>query len=337
MNRASHPTPETRSAAPAGTVIVVTYNSRDKISACLEAILAQAPALKVVVIDNASPDHSAAFIAERFPAVELIANGQNVGFGAACNQGFAVAEGEVVYLVNPDAHVEPGSFETALTYLREHPAVGIVGGKLVDEDGGRAPSARLFPSLINKFLTLSGLAARFPRHRFLARPDYAWFGHDDVMAVDWVPGAFTAIRRADLDRLGGFDERFFLYFEEVDLCRRFGQGGAHVVFHPGCVAAHEGGASSRTVKTTEFDEAGSQLRPFRLRSECLYHRKHAGLAGVVANVGFEWLWHAARRLFHTGLGPTRAQKRRASRRLMQAIGTALHDTNWGRTSPQTPW
>jgi len=322
-----------------GTVIIVTYQSREKIGACLRALLPQATTqgLKVLVIDNASPDRSADYVAENFPEVQLISNTVNVGFGAACNQGFAVADGEFVFLLNPDALLASDCIEKAIAYLRDTPSVGILGGKLLEDSGEIAPSARRFPSLLNKFLTLSGLSARFRQHRWLARPDYGWFDHDRVITVDWVPGAFTAIRRRDLASIGGFDERFFLYFEEVDLCRRFTKAGTRIVFHPDCVVQHEGGASSRKVAGKGFDEAGAQLRPFRLRSECLYHRKHGGLSRVLTEVGFEWLWHGVRFLANLGAGARRRAKRQGSSQMMEAIRLALHETNWGRTSPQAPW
>lgn len=324
---------------PSVSITVVSFNTRDHLAASLKTLVAQdyPGEVEIVVVDNASEDGSAAMIEEHFPEVALIENLDNRGFAAANNQALAACRGDIICLVNPDALLRPDALSQAIDHLLQNPETGICGGLLVDENGERHPSARRFPTSLGKFLMLSGISARFPKSRILAGQDYDWFDHLSPIQVDWVPGAFTCIRRSLIEDLGFFDERYFLYYEETDLCLRAKRHGWHIDLVPAAVIEHEGGASSKTVKSERFDGAGAQLLKFRTRAECLYHRKNFGLVAVLANLGIEWLWHAARRVVNLRPGASNADKRAYSREIQSAILTALRDTSLGSVSPQRPW
>lgn len=319
------------------SVVVVSFNTRDLLARCMESLCADTPQdmLELVVVDNASADGSADMVRERFPQVKLAANGVNRGFAAAVNQGYALSQGDYVVLMNPDAVVRGGAILNAMAFLErpDNARVGLCGGRIVNAEGRPEPSARRFPTAGRKLFTLSGLAAR--------RPDSPWAPDippsDVPREVDWVPGTFSVIRRAMLEEIGFFDERFFMYYEETDLCLRARRAGWRVVFLPGAEVVHVGGASSRARTDKRFDSSGSQLREFRLRSEWLYHRKNRGLAGLAASAGMEVVWHGLRWLVHLRPGDGHADRRADSARVLADIRDSLRDTRLGAVSPPAPW
>jgi GT2 family glycosyltransferase len=319
------------------SVIVVSFNTRDILRACLQRLFSVAEGLhlQVIVVDNASRDASADMVAQEFPGVHLIRSGINLGFAAANNLGFVAAQGDYVLLLNPDALLEPEALQLALSRMEADPGIGMGGGLLLGKDGQREPSARLFPSLLNELLVLSGLAARYPKSRFFGRFDRTWDDSDQAAAVDWVPGAFALMRREALDRVGAFDERFFLYYEEVDLCRRFHAQGWKIIYWPDVVIRHWGGESSKTVENQDFSSSGSQLTLWRMRSELLYYRKHHGALTTRAVALLESCWHRLRAWRARRQGQQR--KAQESERVVALMRQAWRETDGGLSSPDRPW
>lgn len=319
------------------SVIVVSFNTRDILRACLQRLFSVAEGLhlQVIVVDNASRDASADMVAQEFPGVHLIRSGINLGFAAANNLGFVAAQGDYVLLLNPDALLEPEALQLALSRMEADPGIGMGGGLLLGKDGQREPSARLFPSLLNELLVLSGLAARYPKSRFFGRFDRTWDDSDQAAAVDWVPGAFALMRREALDRVGAFDERFFLYYEEVDLCRRFHAQGWKIIYWPDVVIRHWGGESSKTVENQDFSSSGSQLTLWRMRSELLYYRKHHGAITARAVALLESCWHRLRAWRARRQGQQR--KAQESERVVALMRQAWRETDGGLSSPDRPW
>ncbi len=329
-----------RAPAGAGTtldvsVIVVSYNTREILRRCLARLAEELATVdgEVIVVDNASADGSADMVADEFPAVQLVRSTVNLGFAAGNNRGFALARGRYVVLLNPDAFLGSGALARALAHMERSPRVGIAGGRLQDPAGRLQPSGRLFPSLLNELMVISGLAARYPRSRLFGRFDRTWADPDQAAQVDWVPGAFTIIRGRALGETGGFDERFFLYYEEVDLCRRMVQAGYEVWYWPDVVVTHIGGASSKTVKAHEFSCAGSQLTLWRLRSALLYYRKHHGRTAAWGLAALESLWHRLR-IAANAFNPL---KHESSRRRIGLVRQAWTDTAGGVLCPPRPW
>ncbi len=323
---------------PEASIIIVSFNTREILRGCLRQTLAatRSHRVEIIVVDNASRDSSADMVAEAFPQVRLVRSHENLGFAAGNNAGFQYATGRYVVLLNPDALIDAISFNAALDHMRANPEVGLAGGRLLDRNGSDQPSARQFPSLLNEFLVLTGLAARFPRSRLFGRFDRTWANPADAAEVDWVPGAFTIMRHDVLRQLGLFDERFFLYYEEVDLCRRFKAAGWKICYWPDIVIHHTGGESSKTVEQADFSKSGSQLTLWRMRSGLLYYRKHHGqvIAWLVAQL--ETLWHALRELkARTAKGSE--SKAAESHRIAELMQRAWRETMGGTITPPRPW
>ena len=335
MSGGAHRAPAGAGATPDVSVIVVSYNTREILRRCLARLAEELATVdgEAIVVDNASADGSADMVADEFPAVQLVRSTVNLGFAAGNNRGFALARGRYVVLLNPDAFLGSGALARALAHMERSPHVGIAGGRLQDPAGRLQPSGRLFPSLLNELMVISGLAARYPRSRLFGRFDRTWADPDQAAQVDWVPGAFTIIRGRALGETGGFDERFFLYYEEVDLCRRMVQAGYEVWYWPDVVVTHIGGASSKTVKAHEFSCAGSQLTLWRLRSALLYYRKHHGRRAAWGLAALESLWHRARIAANAG----NPAKHESSQRQIGLVRQAWTDTAGGELCPPRPW
>lgn len=251
------------------SVIVVTYKHRDLLAACLESVYATADglALEVVVVDNASGDGTETLVPARFPEARLLVNSENVGFARATNQGMAQASGEYVLWLNPDTVVQPGALGELIDFLREHPDAGAVGPKMVGPDGALQYSCRAFPSLATGFFTRYSLMRRlWPENPLSRRYLLSDWDHATVRAVDWVSGACLMTSRVVLDRVGGLDEGFFLFNEDVDWCRRLALAGPKVYYNPRAVVVHRIGASRGRVAPRIIIE--------RHRGMFRYYRKH---------------------------------------------------------------
>jgi GT2 family glycosyltransferase len=323
------------------SILIVTYNSLRFVDALMQGLsreIASLPAgqrAEIVVVDNASHDGTADAIAERHPDVKLVRSPRNLGFAAGNNLAARHAEGRVLLLLNPDALPEPGCLPRSLALMDASPGVGMAGARLLDPEGQTQPSARMFPSLLIEALSMSGLASRFPGSRFFGQFDRGWADPAQAAAVDWVPGAFALVRRDLFLALGGFDERFFLYYEEVDLCRRIHAAGLSVQYWPELRVRHIGGASARTVVGATVAKAGSQLTLWRARSGLLYYRKNHGWALAWAVNRLERGWHALRGWRAAWRGQD--QKAAESARHRELLARAWNDTLGGRVSPPTPW
>jgi len=328
-------------SAPADVcIVIVSFNIRELLRQCLQSLPAACAGVtwETLVVDNASIDGSADMVAGEAPQATLIRAPVNLGFAAACNRGFAGVTARYVVLLNTDAFPRPGAIARAVERMDASPAVGLAGGRLVGADGAWQPSARRFPSLLDELLTLSGLASRYPRSRFFGRVDRTWASPEEAAAVDWVPGAFCIIRRSLLERVGCFDERFFLYYEEVDLCRRLKAAGHAVWYWPDIVVTHLGGQAVRTIGGHAWSTAGQQLTSWRMRSTLLYYRKHHGARGAWGVRFIETLWHAARAWRHSGsTAPERRARVVESRKTIALMQQAWQDTRGGRVSPPRPW
>ncbi len=322
------------------SIIIVSFNTCNILRECLKALFDNSPGggLEVFVVDNDSRDGSANMVQEEFPVVNLLANDKNLGFAAANNQAFREATGKYIILLNPDAFVKPHAVEKAVAFMDQNSGCGICGGRLESPDGSLDPSARRFPTWLSKFFTLTGISSRFPASPFFNRHDFGGFAHDRPIEVDWVPGTFTILRKDMLSQIGYFDERFYIYYEETDLCLRAKKAGWKIYFTPEPEVIHIGGASSQTRKDESYDPNASQVQSFRMRSEWLYYRKNEGLLQVMANAGIEMGWHLLRLVVNFLPGRSYAREKRAySASTVRVIIKSLRDTKWGSISPAVPW
>ena len=321
------------------SVVIVSFNTCELLRQCLLNLEREASGLlyEGIVVDNASRDGSAEMVESEFPGVRLVRNKNNRGFAAANNQGFQIARGRYVVLLNSDAFLRPQALARSLEYMDANPQVGLAGGRLVGQDNSWQPSARAFPSLLNDLLMMSGLADKYSKSRFFGRLDRTWADPLEAASVDWVPGAYSIIRREALQRVGYFDERFFLYYEEVDLCRRLKAAGYEIWYWPDIVVVHLGGESSKAIKNLDISSAGTQLTLWRMRSGLLYYRKHHGAFGAWSVMILELCWNRLRMLRNRSKRRDRQDKRERARTAMKLMQLAWRDTCGGNVSPPQPW
>jgi GT2 family glycosyltransferase len=228
-------------------VVVVNYNTREHLRACLDSVLLQQPAA-VLVVDNASSDGSADLVRREFPGVQLLENSANAGYGAGANLGIAHCATDYAVLLNSDTRLERGALEALRNYLDLHPEVAIVGPRLVNGDGTLQASCYPFPTPWQIFLQESAAGHLFRFVPVLRETHLQTSSHTAAREAPWVLGAALAIRRTAFEAVGGFDESFFIYYEEVDLCQRLRRAGWQVHFAPVTTITHIGGASTSQVR-----------------------------------------------------------------------------------------
>lgn len=243
------------------SVIVVSWNTRELLRACLASLKQELIALtgseelkdvEVFVVDNASADQSAEMVAEAHPWVKLTANADNRGFAAGNNQALAHATGQFVLLLNPDTEIVPGALKTLLNFFDNHPKAGVVAPQLLNTDGSIQRSCRAFPTFLGMVFELIGLSRMFPAgssygKKFREYKMLDW-NHDDERQVDQPEGACLMIKRQLLDEIGTLDEGFFMLFEEVDWCFRAKKAGWEIWFTPTAQVLHHYGQSIKQVK-----------------------------------------------------------------------------------------
>ena len=320
------------------SVVIVSFNTRDLLRDCLKTLTPELASLRheIIVVDNASRDGSPAMVAAEFPEVRLVRSEQNLGFAAANNRGFAIARGRYVVLLNSDAFPRLGAIRRSVEHMDENPKAGLGGGRLIGRDDSAQPSGRMFPSILNELLMVSGLAARHPGSRLLGRGDRTWADPMSAAQVDWLPGAYIIIRRELLERLGYFDERFFFYYEEVDLCRRIKAAGYQVWYWPDIVVVHLGGESAKTVKGQRTSTgAVPQLTLWQMRAQLLYYRKHHRALGAWGAAMLATSWNRIR-AWRNLLAAQRA-KVEESRTIIALMRQAWRETSGGTVSPPRPW
>ena len=272
----------TMKLAPRGdvdvSVIVVNYNTAHLLHDMRSALERSAHGLRIelIIIDNASRDDSAEVLRRDFAHATLIFNDSNVGFGRANNQGLAHAHGRHVLLLNTDAFVAEDTLPKTVQYMDAHPECGVLGVRLEGRDGVLQPCCRYFPTPWNIFLKRTGWHRFFPGTRLV--DDMAW-DHASVRECDWVIGCYFLVRREVIEKVGLFDDRFFLYSEEVDLCWSAKQAGFRVVFFPHTTVVHLGGESA---KSDAQLTAGRQISALQVESELLFFRKRYGFGGAFA-------------------------------------------------------
>ena len=322
------------------SVVIVSFNTREVLRECLQTLDRETSKVtyETIVIDNASADGSGDMVEKEFPRVKLFRSAVNLGFAAANNRGFVLARGRYVSQLNSDAFVHPGALDLAVKHMDAKPKVGLSGGRLVGRDGSWQPSVRKFPSPLNEALTLTGLADKYRRSRLFGRADKTWADPLESGPADWVPGAFTLIRHEVLERLGHLDERFFLYFDDVNLCRRVKALGYAVWYFADVVVTHLGGESARAVSHLRLSSSGAQLVLWRMRSQLLYHLKYHGAFGAWLTMMLEtsWNWMRARHNSRPKR-PAQAGKAQEARNVIAIMRQAWHETRGGQVCPPRPW
>ncbi|MDH4066462.1 MAG: glycosyltransferase family 2 protein [Acidobacteriota bacterium] len=250
---------------PSLAIVVVTYNSRSEIGDCLDSVVgptASCPA-RIVVVDNQSSDGTAALVRARWPSVQVIEAGGNIGFARANNLGIAATDSELVLLLNPDTIVRPGAIRALVDGLVSHPDAAVAGPRLLDADN--RPELSFGPPISPwGELWQKSLLALYRRQ---LRPVVRYIDRRTREGGDrsWVSGACLLIRRADIEAVGGLDERYFMYTEDVDLCTAVRARGRRVLFVPQAEVRHLRGRSAGRNPQTER---------LRRQSHLAFYEKH---------------------------------------------------------------
>lgn len=281
------------------TAVIVSYQVRERLSRCLRSVLRSNQRPEVVVVDNASTDGSPEMVAREFPGIQVIRNAENLGFAAASNQGIQATTTTYVLSLNPDTEVTLNAIRTMRDYLDGRPDVGAISPKILRPDGSLDFAARRsFPTVTTAFARLSRLSRIFPRSARFARYNLTYRSPDEVQEIDAGTGACLLIRRAVLDQVGLFDEAFFMYGEDLDLCYRLKQAGWKIVYLPTAEVLHYKGESSRQVSYRMIREFHRSMRIFfnkHYRSTTPWPIARMVSAGIAARCASLLLINAMRR------------------------------------------
>ena len=253
---------------PELSVCIVNWNTCADLEQALRSVLEADPelSLEVVVVDNASSDGSAEMVAERFPAVRLIRSEENLGFARGYNLALSQTTGEYLLVLNPDTVTRRGALRRLREFLVSHPKVGAVGPRLLNSDGSLQFSCRRFPRPLAALFRNTPLGRLFPRNRYTREYLMGDWDHSAEAEVDWISGAAMGLRREAWEQVGGFDEGFFMYAEDMDWCLRAHRAGWGVSYLPSAEIVHHIGRSS--------DRAPLRMVVQFHRSMARFYRKH---------------------------------------------------------------
>jgi GT2 family glycosyltransferase len=280
------------------TIIIVNWNTRQMLADCLQAVdtTLNNLAYEIIVVDNGSTDGSQAMLGQQFPHVHLVQNYENVGFAKANNQGLTLSRGRYALLLNSDAFVAAGAIQTLVRLADTEARAGILGAQLLNPDGSFQASHTPFPDFWQEFLILSGIG------RLLFGSWYPSRGPEEEKGpqmIDYVEGACLLVRREAFEEVGGLDEEYFMYAEEVDWCYTMRENGWQVWYHPDAKVIHIGGGSSQNRRPQrESDLYRSRVRLFRK-----YHGNRATLLlklQIYAFTVIKMVYHRLLRLVSRG-------------------------------------
>ena len=228
------------------SVVIVNWNTKRLLLECIESIVSgtSRSRVEVIVVDNASYDGSADAVEEAFPGCKVIRNQSNMGFAAANNRGIAASVGRHVCLVNSDVKLLDGCLDTMCVYMDSRPEIGVLGPQILNKDLTIQLTWTELPSVRNLLAQALFCPRLFPSIRWLHSRFKTALDHQAIQSVPVLSGCFLMVRRKALEQVGLLDERFYIYKEDVDWCKRFGDEGWPVVFYPEAQAIHYGGASS---------------------------------------------------------------------------------------------
>jgi GT2 family glycosyltransferase len=253
--------------SPELAAVIVNYNAGSGLRTALQSIADEmaSRAWEAVVVDNASADGSGDIVVEFAPHARVIRNTVNVGFGRGINQGVAASSAPFILIMNPDCRLEPGAVATMRAELDARRQCAIVGPRVLDPDGSEQGSARGDPDMLTGLFGRTGRLRKLLPSSAVSRRNVVGSSRESGI-VDWVSGACMLVRRSAFDEVGGFDARYFLYWEDADLCRRLRARGYEIRHVPAATAVHHVGQSSRTARA-------ASIRAFH-ESAYLYYATH---------------------------------------------------------------
>lgn len=277
------------------SLVIVVWNAKKHVIECLESLREHCRDVcdEVIIVDNASTDGTPELIAEMFPEFKLIRNSGNLGFAKANNIGIAQSSGEYVCLVNSDVKFTSDCVSPMISFLAEHPEVGMVGPKMLATDGEVRRSTMRFPTVWNQFCRALGLDIVFKKSRLFGGLLMAEFDHKTTTPVEVLNGWFVVVRRTALDRVGLLDPQFFMYAEDLDWCYRFHKAGEKIVFFADAEAIHYGGASSSNAPLRFYVEIW--------RANWQYWQKHHGRLAQMTFLATSGIYHLVRLMGSAGM------------------------------------
>lgn len=257
------------------SIAMVSRDTRECLRECLQSIRDQGRGIapEAVLVDDASSDGSAEMVGRDFPWVKLLRNRSNEGFSAGTNKAIRATRGQFVLLLNTDMIVLPGSLQTMLELMRLQPEIGVLSCQLLNTDGSVQHFCRRLPGVAVAMIEKTFLQRLFPNNRILRDYYMRDWHHDTFREVEQPPGCCLLVRRDVLDRVGLLDERMFLYFSDVDFCRRVREAGFRIFFTPEARIVHHHGVAGRKLRDVDL---------IWQRDRFAYFRKHSGRPAVWA-------------------------------------------------------
>jgi hypothetical protein len=255
------------------SVIIVSWNAREHLKNCLESVrkTGGTQVREIIVVDNASTDGSPEMVTEQYPEVVLVQSSENLGFARATNLGMQRATGSLLALVNSDVIIDPDCLRRLAACLEEYEDAGLVGPRVRGRDGSIQMTCRRLPTIWNTACRMPSLDRALSGWPLLSPLQMWYWNIEHRMTVEVLGGCFWLARRRAVEEVGGLDERFFFYSEDVDWCKRFRDAGWKILFVPEAGATHFGGGSSSNAPLRYSIEI--------LRSNLMYWRKHHGISG----------------------------------------------------------
>ncbi len=286
---------------PALSIVIVNYNTRQLLDDCLTSLFAAvepAGGMEIIVVDNASSDGSQEMVRQKYPAVQLIASEVNRGFSAANNLGVAVANGRFILFLNSDTRVDANALVEPLAYLEQHPGVGALTVRLIYPTGERDPdNHRGFPTPWNAICYFSGLSRLFPNDPRFNGYFQSYADMSQTHPVDVIAGSYMLMPLALCRELGGWDETYFFYGEDIDFCYRIRQAGYQIIYYPHAEVLHYKGASSglrkesaeiaRPPKATRVKVAKESVRAMQIFYRKFYRQQYPWIVTAVILAGIQ--------------------------------------------------
>ncbi|MGB6691502.1 MAG: glycosyltransferase family 2 protein [Terracidiphilus sp.] len=293
------------------SIIVLCWNDRRVIDDCLRSILenTRSTEFEIIVSDNGSTDGSIELVRSRYPVVRVIENGRNLRFAKANNVGIRASRGEYVLILNPDTIIHDGALDKVVAFADQHPEAGAFGCRVLNPDGSYQRSARPFASLRGEWIVALYLRSLGRLLKWFTADSYPGWKGTTERPVGWVSGCFILARGSVLKSIGGFDEQFFYYYEDMDLCRRIWQAGHPVLYTSSATITHLGGQSTKGRFPALAFILDSQVTRY------LYYYKYSGKRGVhwarriaIVSALVRWMGHGAKQLVR----PTEAGSKRVA-------------------------
>ena len=302
------------------SIIIVSWNVADLLSACLDSVLkniSRDSHIEIIVVDSGSTDHTVPMLRERYPQVQLIQQAENIGFVRGNNIGMKEAQGRCILLLNPDTEIVGSALDQMVDYLDNHPEVGIVGPQTLNTDGTTQSTRRRFPTLATGIFEATWLQKYAPR-RVLERYYVDDQPDDEIFQVDWVQGSALMARREVYNQIGGLDEGFFMYSEELDWCRRAKIAGWQVIYLGTARIIHHGGKSS--------EQLVAQRDIYFHQSKLRYFRKYHGALtahSLRLLIILLYIWQIGLETGKALLGHKRAMRQDRVRQYLQVLRSGL--------------